>query len=67
MRVGATVGAGVGTGCVGCGWAVAMGKLGEFGLEAKPNEPHSAPNGGKAVFIEPSKTRGMLWEMTGGA
>lgn len=43
----------------------AMVKLGEYGLEARPNEPHPAPKGGKAVFIEPTQTRGVLWEMTG--
>lgn len=42
----------------------AMAGLAEYGLEAKPNEPHPAPLGGSAAFIEPSLTRGVLWEMT---
>ena len=42
----------------------AMTGLAEYGLKPKPNEPHPAPNGGKAAFIEPSQTRGVLWEMT---
>lgn len=50
-------------------WAVnntndAMEKLKDFGLEAKAGEPHPAPEGGSAAFIEPSQTRGVLWEMT---
>lgn len=44
----------------------AMAQLGEFALKAKPNEPHPAPNGGRAAFIEPSDTQGHLWEMTQG-
>lgn len=43
---------------------VAMSGLEEFGLSSKPNEPHPAPLGGSAAFIEPSQTRGVLWEMT---
>ena len=42
----------------------AMQKLGNHGLRPKPNEPHPAPNGGSAAFIEPDDTRGVLWEMT---
>ncbi len=43
----------------------AMGELAAHGLSPKPNEPHPAPGGGRAAFIEPSQTRGVLWEMTG--
>jgi methylmalonyl-CoA epimerase len=43
----------------------AMEKLPEFGLKAKSGEPHPAPKGGKAAFIDPTLTRGVLWEMTG--
>jgi len=42
----------------------AMEKLGDYGLAPKPNEPHPAPKGGTAAFIEPQSTRGLLWEMT---
>lgn len=42
----------------------AMAGLAEFGLEAKAGEPHAAPRGGRAAFIEPEQTRGVLWEMT---
>jgi methylmalonyl-CoA epimerase len=42
----------------------AMDRLPEFGLAPKPNEPHPAPLGGSAAFIEPNLTRGVLWEMT---
>jgi methylmalonyl-CoA epimerase len=43
----------------------AMAKLPDFGLQAKAGEPHPAPKGGKAAFIDPTLTRGVLWEMTG--
>lgn len=43
----------------------AMKNLVAHGLEAKAGEPHPAPQNGEAAFIEPSKTRGVLWEMTG--
>ncbi|MEN9020352.1 MAG: VOC family protein [Verrucomicrobiaceae bacterium] len=43
----------------------AMAGLENHDLKPKPNEPHSAPNGGRAAFIEPSETQGVLWEMTG--
>ena len=43
----------------------AMAELSKFNLEANPNEPHSAPNGGRAAFVNPTQTRGVLWEMTG--
>ncbi len=39
--------------------------LADFDLEPNPNEPHSAPKGGRAAFIALGKTRGVLWEMTG--
>ncbi len=42
----------------------AMEGLSEYGLSPKPNEPHAAPNNGSATFIEPSQTRGVLWEIT---
>lgn len=42
----------------------AMGELGEYGLSAKAGEPHDAPEGGTAAFIEPGLTRGVLHEMT---
>ena len=43
----------------------AMTELPGYGLAPKPDEPHPAPNGGKAAFIEPAMTNGVLWEMTG--
>jgi methylmalonyl-CoA epimerase len=42
----------------------AMAELPDHGLNAKKNEPHAAPNGGSAAFIEPSQTRGVMWEIT---
>lgn len=42
-----------------------MDGLARYGLHPKPGEPHPAPNGGRAAFIEPSETRGVLLEMTG--
>lgn len=42
----------------------AMAQLASHDLSPKPNEPHPAPNGGSAAFIEPSQTRNVLWEMT---
>jgi len=42
----------------------AMTRLDDHQLSPGPNEPHPAPNGGKAAFIEPSLTNGVLWEMT---
>ena len=44
-----------------------MAQLAGHGLRTRPDEPHPAPNGGKAAFIEPSLTRGLLWEMTAAA
>ena len=44
--------------------AAAMEQLKDHGLESRPNEPHDAPKGKKAAFIEPSLTNGVLWEMT---
>ncbi|MEM1085811.1 MAG: VOC family protein [Verrucomicrobiota bacterium] len=43
----------------------AMTKLPDFGLRARAGEPHPAPKGGTAAFIDPEVTRGVLWEMTG--
>ncbi len=43
----------------------AMTELSDFKLKPNPNEPHSAPNGGRAAFINPDETRGVLWELTG--
>ena len=45
----------------------AMQNLTQYNLEPKPNEPHPAPRGGSAAFIEPGQTRGVLWEMTAAA
>jgi methylmalonyl-CoA/ethylmalonyl-CoA epimerase len=50
-------------------WAVddtekAMARLSHHGLKAKAGEPHPAPEGGTAAFIEPEITRGLLWEIT---
>lgn len=42
----------------------AMAQLAEYNLTAKKGEPHPAPMGGKAAFIDPSQTRGVLWELT---
>ena len=44
----------------------AMKGLKDFGLEAKAGEPHPAPEGGSAAFLDPKLTRGVLWEMTSG-
>lgn len=41
-----------------------MNNLASYKLKPKPNEPHPAPNGGSAAFIDPSTTHGVLWEMT---
>jgi methylmalonyl-CoA epimerase len=49
---------------VGDNIQTAMERLPDYGLAAKPNEPHSAPQGGSAAFIQPELTRGVLWEMT---
>ena len=46
--------------------AAAMEQLKDHGLEPRLNEPHDAPKGKKAAFIEPSLTNGVLWEMTEG-
>ena len=51
-------------------WAVddveaSMKEAAELALPPKPDEPHDAPNGRKAAFIEPSQTRSVLFEMTG--
>lgn len=43
----------------------AMARLKDYNLQAKANEPHPAPRDGEAAFIEPTLTRGLLWEMTG--
>lgn len=43
----------------------AMAQLAEHQLQSRPNEPHDAPNGRRAAFIEPSDTQGVLFEMTG--
>ena len=43
----------------------AMEQLGDYGLKPKPDEPHPAPRGGRAAFIEPTLTGGVLWELTG--
>jgi methylmalonyl-CoA epimerase len=42
----------------------AMRHVEKSGLSVRPNEPHDAPNAGKAAFIEPADTRGVLWEFT---
>ena len=44
----------------------AMEQLADHQLAPRPNEPHDAPKGKKAAFIEPSLTNGVLWEMTEG-
>lgn len=49
---------------VGDNIQAAMEQLSDHGLAAKPNEPHPAPQGGSAAFIQPELTRGVLWEMT---
>lgn len=43
----------------------AMTGLAPYGLKAREGEPHAAPRGGRAFFIDPETTRGVLWEMTG--
>lgn len=45
--------------------AKSMQNLADYGLTPKPGEPHPAPKGNSAAFIEPSQTRDVLWEMTG--
>ncbi len=42
----------------------AMERLGNYNLRPKPNEPHPAPKGKRAAFIEPALTGGAVWEMT---
>ena len=42
----------------------AMAGLEKLGLKPRTNEPHPAPRGGRAAFIDPSGTDGHLWEMT---
>ncbi len=42
----------------------AISGLGDYEWRPKPNEPHPAPKGKRAAFIEPSLTGGHLWEMT---
>jgi len=42
----------------------AMESLSNNGLAPKPNEPHDAPKKGKAAFIQPELTNGVLWEIT---
>lgn len=42
-----------------------MEKLPNFGLQARQAKPHRGPRGKQAAFIDPSTTRGVLWEMTG--
>lgn len=38
--------------------------LPENGLAARPAPPHDGPNGRQAAFMDPSTTRGVIWEMT---
>ena len=38
--------------------------LPSHGLKAMDKPPHSGPNGRSAAFIDPSTTRGVIWEMT---
>lgn len=50
-------------------WAVddvqkAMAALPDRNLQPRPNEPHPAPRGGSAAFIDPAGTGGVLMEMT---
>lgn len=42
-----------------------MKALPDFGLKARQAEPHRGPRGKQAAFIDPTTTRGVLWEMTG--
>ena len=42
----------------------AMAKLNDYGLQPRPNEPHPAPRGGTAVFIDPGCAQGHWWELT---
>ncbi|MEM6473299.1 MAG: VOC family protein [Planctomycetota bacterium] len=42
-----------------------LGTLAERGLKPRSETPHDAPRGRKAGFVDPSTTRGVLWEMTG--
>lgn len=44
-----------------------VNQLPQHGLAAKSPQPHRGPRGRKAAFIDPSTTRGVLWEMTGDA
>ena len=34
------------------------------GVAARPVPPHDGPNGRTAAFLDPSTTRGVIWEMT---
>lgn len=38
--------------------------LHERGLKPKSETPHDGPRGKKAGFIDPSTTRGVIWELT---
>lgn len=39
-------------------------QLPSMGMRTRQREPHPAPRGRKALFIDPSTTRGVLWELT---
>ena len=43
----------------------AMAGMAPYGFNAREGEPHAAPRGGRAFFMDPETTRGVLWEMTG--
>lgn len=42
-----------------------MAKLPDFGIKSRQPEPHRGPSGKQAAFMDPTTTRGVLWEMTG--
>lgn len=41
-----------------------LGGLPTRGLQPKSDVPHDGPKGKKAGFIDPTTTRGVVWEMT---
>lgn len=42
----------------------ALVELREQGLEVRAGSPHQGPKGRQAAFVEPTTTRGVLWEIT---
>jgi methylmalonyl-CoA/ethylmalonyl-CoA epimerase len=45
----------------------AVSDLTARGMPSRDAVPRSAPNGRRSVFLDPARTRGVLWELTGKA